>query len=74
MNETKTSVRIEMNGKDGVFEAKGDRGNILNVLTLAYVNILDTAPLPLARNCVLLHEEELKTYLQKRQEQEGEAQ
>ena len=74
MEEFTESVKIELNEEEGVLEMHGDRTAILAMLCFAAIKALNDMPIPSARNHVITFQDKLKEYIQKRQEQEGEAQ
>ena len=74
MEEFTESVKIGMNDEDGILEMHGNRDAIMAMLWFAATQALNDAPLPSARNHVIRFQDKLKEYIQKRQEQEGEAQ
>lgn len=74
MEEFTASVKIELNGEDGIIEMDGNGDVIMAMLWFAATQVLNDAPLPSARNHVIRFQDKLKEYIQKRQEQEGEAQ
>ena len=74
MEEFTTVVKIELNGEDGILEMRGNRGEIMAMLCFAAIKALNDMPIPSARNHVITFQDKLKEYIQKRQEQEGEAQ
>ena len=73
MEEFTASVKVELNGEDGILEMDGNMDVIMGMLWYAVTQALNDAPLPSARNHVIRFQDKLKEYIQKRQEQEGEA-
>ena len=73
MEEFTASVKIGMNGEDGILEMYGNRDEIMGMLWCAVTQALNDLPIPSARNHVIIFQDLLKEYIQKRQEQEGEA-
>ena len=73
MEESNTIIKIEVNGEDCILEMDGNRDVIMAMLWFAATQALNDAPLPSARNHVIRFQDKLKEYIQKRQEQEGEA-
>ena len=73
MEEFTASVKIELNGEDDILEMRGNRDVIMVMLCFAAIKALNDVPIPSARNHVIAFQETLKEYIQKRQEQEGEA-
>lgn len=73
MEEFTASVKLELNGKDVVLDMQGNRNLIMEMLWFAANQALDDLPIPSARIHVITYQAWLKGYLQKRQEQEGEA-
>ena len=74
MEESNTIIKIEVNGEDCILEMDGNRDAIMAMLWFAATQALNDVPLPSARNHVIRFQDKLKEYIQKRQEQEGEAQ
>ena len=70
MEEFTASVKIELNGDDGVLEMHGNRGVTMQMLWYAAAQALTDLPIPSARNHVITFQDMLKEYIQKRQEQE----
>ena len=73
MEEFTESVKIELNEEEGVLEMHGDRTAILAMLCFAASKALNDLPIHYARINVIVLRDKLKEYIQKRQEQEGEA-
>lgn len=73
MNEIIARIKLETDGTDVTFHREGETALQLVVLEGAIEKIADGYPLPTARDILMSIQDKLKEYIQKRQEQEGEA-